>query len=44
MFFPTGTLANHLAIRKLCGTKQNVIVQEQSHIYHDSGDSLMNLP
>ena len=43
MFFPTGTLANNLAIRKLCGTKQNVIVQEQSHIYHDSGDSLSRL-
>ena len=43
MFFPTGTLANHLALRKLCGTKQNAIVQEQSHIYLDTGDSLSRL-
>jgi len=43
MFFPTGTLANHLALRKLCGTNQNAIVQHQSHIYLDTGDSLPRL-
>ena len=38
-----GTLANHLAIRALCGTKHRVIVQEQSHLYHDSGDCVTQL-
>lgn len=28
IFMPTGTLANHLAIRALCGTKRRAIVQE----------------
>ena len=39
----TGTLANHLAIRKLAGTRKRVFVPEQSHIYQDSGDTLQNL-
>ena len=38
IFMPTGTLANHLAIRALCGVKPRAVVQEQSHLYHDSGD------
>lgn len=37
IFMPTGTLANHLAIRQLCGTRPKAIVQEQSHLYHDTG-------
>ena len=40
---PTGTLANHLAIRKLCGIKPRAIVQEQSHLYNDSGDCVTRL-
>ena len=43
IFMPTGTLANHLAIRTLCGTKPRAIVQEQSHLYHDSGDCVTQL-
>ena len=43
VFMPTGTLANHLAIRKLCGTKPRAIVQEQSHLYNDSGDCVTRL-
>jgi threonine aldolase len=39
VFMPTGTLANHIAIRKLSGNNRRVIVQEQSHIYNDTGDS-----
>lgn len=39
VFMPTGTLANHIAIRKLSGSNRRVIVQEQSHIYNDTGDS-----
>ena len=38
IYMPTGTLANHLAIRALCGGKPRAIVQEQSHLYHDCGD------
>jgi len=43
VFMPTGTLANHLAIRQLCGTKPRAIVQEQCHLYHDSGDCVTRL-
>ncbi|MEO6286218.1 MAG: beta-eliminating lyase-related protein [Dyadobacter sp.] len=39
VFMPTGTLANHIAMRKLSGSNHRVIVQEQSHIYNDTGDS-----
>jgi threonine aldolase len=38
VFMPTGTLANHIAIRKLAGEDRKVIVQAESHIYNDSGD------
>ena len=43
MFMPTGTLANHLAIRTLCGDKPRAIVQEQSHLYNDTGDCTTRL-
>ena len=43
IFMPTGTLANHLAIRKLCGLRPRAVVQEQSHIYNDTGDCLTRL-
>ena len=43
IFMPTGTLANHLAIRKHCGINPRAIVQEQSHIYNDTGDGLTQL-
>jgi threonine aldolase len=39
VFMPTGTLANHIAIRRLSGSNRRVVVQEQSHIYNDTGDS-----
>ena len=42
-FMPTGTLANHLAIRNLCGTKPRAVVQEQSHLYNDTGDCVTQL-
>lgn len=38
MFVPTGTLANHLAIRKLAGNDRRILVQAESHFYNDSGD------
>jgi len=43
VFMPTGTLANHIALRKLAGTSRRVVVQEQSHIYLDSGDCCQTL-
>lgn len=43
VFMPTGTLANHLAIRNQCGRNPRAIVQEQSHIYHDIGDCVQRL-
>jgi threonine aldolase len=39
MFVPTGTLANHLAVRKLAGNRRRVLVQAESHLYNDSGDA-----
>jgi threonine aldolase len=38
IFVPTGTLANHLAIRKLAGNDRRVLVQAESHLLNDSGD------
>lgn len=38
MFVPTGTLANHLAVRRLAGGDRRVLVQAESHLYNDSGD------
>ena len=45
VFLPTGTLANHLAIRVLAGsaTPARAIVQSDSHIYQDSGDCVQTL-
>jgi threonine aldolase len=43
VFFPTGTLANQIAIRALAGGRRRVIVQAESHIYNDSGDCLQTL-
>ncbi len=43
MFLPTGTLANHLAIRALSGGRGRVAVQEQSHVHQDSGDCAQTL-
>jgi threonine aldolase len=39
VFLPTGTLANQLALRVLCGTKNKVLVPETSHIYRDEADA-----
>jgi threonine aldolase len=43
VFVPTGTLANHLAIRRLVGDKTRAIVPAESHIYNDSLDCLQTL-
>jgi len=43
VFMPTGTLANHLAVRALARGKSRVLLQEQGHLYNDSGDCLQRL-
>jgi len=43
VFMPSGTLANHLALRALAGDRRRVIVPEVSHIYNDTGDGCQTL-
>ena len=44
VFVPTGTLANHLALRRLTrGRGARVLLQEVSHVYNDSGDAAQRL-
>jgi threonine aldolase len=43
IFLPTGTLANHLAVRALARGPSRVVVQEQSHLYQDEGDCAQTL-
>ncbi|MBM63925.1 MAG: amino acid lyase [Acidobacteria bacterium] len=43
VFMPTGTLANHLAVRALAGGPSRALVQAESHLFNDSGDCLQTL-
>jgi threonine aldolase len=43
VWLPTGTLANHLAVRFLAGNRRRVIVQAESHLYNDCGDCCQTL-
>jgi threonine aldolase len=43
IYLPTGTLANHLALRRLAGDKSRVLVPAESHIYCDSLDCVQTL-
>jgi threonine aldolase len=43
VWMPTGTLANHLAVRMLAGDKRRVLVQQESHLYNDCGDCCQTL-
>ena len=43
IFMPTGTLANHMAVRALARGPSRVIVQEDSHFYQDEGDCAQTL-
>ena len=43
VFMPTGTLANHMAVRALANGPSRVIVQEDSHFYLDEGDCAQTL-
>lgn len=43
IYMPTGTLANHLAIRQHCIYSKRALVQYESHINRDSGDCVSAL-
>ena len=43
IFMPTGTLANHMAVRALAAGSSRVVVQEESHLYQDEGDCAQTL-
>jgi len=43
VYLPTGTLANHLAVRVLAGGRHRVLVQQESHLYNDAGDCAQQL-
>src|SRR6266704_1958226 len=43
VWLPTGTLANHLAVRLLAGEKRRVLVQQECHLYNDCGDCCQTL-
>jgi threonine aldolase len=38
VFLPTGTMANHFAVRLLAGDRRRVLVQQESHLYRDEND------
>src|SRR5260221_426416 len=35
VWMPTGTLANHMAVRSLAGPRRRVLVQADSHLFND---------
>lgn len=39
-FMPTGTLANQVALRLLCGDRKRALVQQESHVYCDESDAV----
>lgn len=43
IYMPTGTLANHIALRQHCVSKKRAIVQYNSHINRDTGDCATTL-
>ncbi|MBV9815602.1 MAG: aminotransferase class I/II-fold pyridoxal phosphate-dependent enzyme, partial [Alphaproteobacteria bacterium] len=43
LFLPSGTLANHLALRILATAARRVLLQRESHIYNDTGDCAQEL-
>lgn len=43
IYMPTGTLANHIALRVHSPRRKKILVQQQSHIYRDCGDAIPQL-
>lgn len=42
-FFASGTLANNVAVRVLCGDDRRALVQHESHLYRDESDAAQRL-
>src|SRR5690606_33614232 len=42
-FLATGTLANNVAVRLLCGEHPRALVQRESHLYRDEVDAAQRL-
>lgn len=42
-FLATGTLANNVAVRVLCGDNRRALVQQESHLYRDESDAAQRL-
>jgi threonine aldolase len=42
-FFASGTLANNVAVRVLCGEHRRALVQHESHLYCDESDAAQRL-
>lgn len=40
VFMPTGTMANQIAIRILCGDRRHLLLQKESHVYRDEEDGV----
>jgi threonine aldolase len=38
-FMPTGTMANQIAVRILCGDRRHLLLQKESHVYRDEEDA-----
>ncbi|MFL6672180.1 MAG: threonine aldolase family protein [Massilia sp.] len=43
VFMPTGTLANQIALRLLCGEARHALVQQESHLYRDESNGVTTL-
>jgi threonine aldolase len=43
VLMPSGTLANHVAMRLLCGDSRHALVQQESHLYRDEADAVPTL-
>lgn len=43
IYMPTGTMANHIAMRLHCSRGQKAVVHNQSHIYRDCGNAISHL-
>ncbi len=43
VLMPTGTLANQVAIRLLCGEARHALVQQEGHVYRDESNAVSTL-
>ncbi|MEM5565503.1 beta-eliminating lyase-related protein [Psychroserpens sp. AS72] len=43
IYMPTGTMANHIAMRLHCSRGQKAVVHNQSHMYRDCGNAISHL-